>query len=325
MSIICKCSNDECRALFISSTKYNELTSCPECGEGHKAQPPEQIKSLEDTLAVWKEAGTWPSGGMVCWQKCIRCGEIKPFPGVSSSMTCDGCLSRQYQFAELEHIKSKLAYDRRGNGSPIPVLQERYDALVAERDKLYNAIKKHHDQIADDRCWMDDDDLYKAAGLPPVDRRVGDTDAMLHNCRKFIANRCEGGGPWQSYIQLASNYQQLERSCMRQEEHIQQILGKALHYPLTQSNLSCDVDDYKSDGVCVGEHVAESIAAEAAQRIERLEKACAIFEKNSEDATKDWERVRTLRASIEKAIEYSRSIGSSNTMLILQKALKDAT
>ncbi len=64
------------------------------------------------------------------------------------------------------------------------------------------AVKEHHDQKADDRCWMDDDKLYAAVGLSPPDRRVGDKAAMLENCKRFVSNRCDGGGPWKSYREL---------------------------------------------------------------------------------------------------------------------------
>jgi hypothetical protein len=75
--------------------------------------------------------------------------------------------------------------------------------------RLRDAIAKHHAQKADDRCQFDDDELYTAAGLPHVDRRVGDKFAMLANCAKFIENRCEAGGPWKSYAEMEAQVQRL--------------------------------------------------------------------------------------------------------------------
>ena len=78
------------------------------------------------------------------------------------------------------------------------------------RESLLAAIKLHHAQKADDRCFEDDDALYAAAGLPPCDRRVGNKGDMLENCRRFIERRCEGGG-WKSYAELeAENARLLE-------------------------------------------------------------------------------------------------------------------
>jgi len=74
---------------------------------------------------------------------------------------------------------------------------------------LVNAIATHHAQKADDRCIEDDDRLYAAAGLPPCDRRVGDKEAMLANCKRFIEKRCEGGG-WPTYAELEARILELE-------------------------------------------------------------------------------------------------------------------
>lgn len=93
-------------------------------------------------------------------------------------------------------------------------------SLIAERDKLLNAIKEHHAQKADDRCIEDDDRLYAAAGLPPCDRRVGCKEDMLMNCARFINQRCESGGPWKSYAELEAENADLRKQV--------EDLGKAL-------------------------------------------------------------------------------------------------
>lgn len=74
--------------------------------------------------------------------------------------------------------------------------------LVTERNRLESAIATHHAQHADDLCWQDDAKLYEAAGLPPRQPTVGDPEAMLANCKRFIAQRCIAGGPWVSYAEL---------------------------------------------------------------------------------------------------------------------------
>lgn len=67
---------------------------------------------------------------------------------------------------------------------------------------LENAILEHYNQKADDLCWMDDNKLYEVMGLPPRDNTVGDPCAMLENCKRYIEQRCQGGGPWKSYADL---------------------------------------------------------------------------------------------------------------------------
>ncbi len=76
--------------------------------------------------------------------------------------------------------------------------------------KLLEAVKKMHSQHADDRCWMDADAVYEAAGLPPVDKTVGDKEAMRRNCDRFIDRQCEGGGGWKSYAELESENAELK-------------------------------------------------------------------------------------------------------------------
>lgn len=67
---------------------------------------------------------------------------------------------------------------------------------------LVRAIRKHRSQKADDRCIEDDDKLYEALGDGiKCDRRVGNKDEMLKNCKRFIDNRCEEGY-WPTYQQL---------------------------------------------------------------------------------------------------------------------------
>lgn len=74
--------------------------------------------------------------------------------------------------------------------------------LQAEIERLRQAVYKHYAQKADDLCWRDDNELYAAFGLPKRDNSVGDPVAMLANCRRFIEQRCNAGGPWKSYAEL---------------------------------------------------------------------------------------------------------------------------
>lgn len=88
---------------------------------------------------------------------------------------------------------------------PVEVYEDfRLDAAKNKErlDSLEAAIRKHRDQKADDRCWMDDLELYAALGDQVVpDNRVGCPAEMLANCERFIARRC-AGGEWPSYLAL---------------------------------------------------------------------------------------------------------------------------
>ena len=59
----------------------------------------------------------------------------------------------------------------------------------------------------------------------------------------------------------------LKHVCSKINEEICQILGKVLGYPWFKDDKKNFPDATEVDGVCVGDHVAESIADEAASRI----------------------------------------------------------
>jgi hypothetical protein len=91
---------------------------------------------------------------------------------------------------------------------------------------LHKAIAEHHGQRADDRCWLDNDRLYAAAGLPPADVRVGDQEAMLANCRRYI-QRCTEGGGWPSYAELEAEIARLRRQVEAQRHEVHEDDGDA--------------------------------------------------------------------------------------------------
>jgi hypothetical protein len=103
-----------------------------------------------------------------------------------------------------ERAKKTLSENTNPDGSITKELRE-------ERDRLLEAIKLHHSQKADDLCVMDDNDLYHAAGLPSRDNHIGDPEAMLANCKRFIAQRCQAGGPWKSYAELEAEVEKLKK------------------------------------------------------------------------------------------------------------------
>ena len=53
---------------------------------------------------------------------------------------------------------------------------------------------------------------------------------------------------------------------------VEQILGKALGYPWFKDDQKNFPGAMEADGVCVGEHVAQSIADEAASKIQELQR-----------------------------------------------------
>jgi hypothetical protein len=77
--------------------------------------------------------------------------------------------------------------------------QERVSVLEA-------AIRKHRDQRGDDRCWLDDEELYATLpeGFTPV---VRDSCVELERCKKFIECR---HNPATQYISPQRKIEELE-------------------------------------------------------------------------------------------------------------------
>jgi hypothetical protein len=79
-----------------------------------------------------------------------------------------------------------------------------------EYNKLATAIRKHRDQRGDDRCWMDDYELYEALpeGINGADLRLNTPDEMLACCRQYIAKRHD---PSKEYISPQRRIEELEK------------------------------------------------------------------------------------------------------------------
>jgi phage shock protein A len=65
--------------------------------------------------------------------------------------------------------------------------------------------------------------------------------------------------------------ERLRLACSKMNDEVCQTLGKALGYPWFKNDQKSFPGADESNGVCVGEHVAETLAAEAAARIAALE------------------------------------------------------
>ena len=59
----------------------------------------------------------------------------------------------------------------------------------------------------------------------------------------------------------------LRDAVSKQNDEIEQTLGKALGYPWYKDDQKNFPGATEANGVCVGEHVAETLAAEAANRL----------------------------------------------------------
>jgi hypothetical protein len=207
-------------------------------------------------------------GHWVC-NLCNKVLEKLNVPAVSAATTSGAEIEKALADCVIaEEAWSKLNPELRGLAlseqiatlaSRAKPLAEHCRNLVAENAKLRAAITKHHGQKADDRCFLDDTELYAAAGLPPADRRVGDKDAMLANCARFIQHRCESGGPWKSYAELEAERDKL------------QAFKDYVHARLDAAGVSADPESpHKAEGCRIGGRLDEVFA-----EIQRLRNECS--------------------------------------------------
>ena len=104
---------------------------------------------------------------------------------------------------ELEGYKKANALLMKGMESQCELM----DQLKQQCRKLEKAIRTHRDFKGDDRCWMDDEELYSV--LPEgYTRPIRDTTVELENCKKFIASRSI---PFTEYISPERRIKELEK------------------------------------------------------------------------------------------------------------------
>jgi hypothetical protein len=117
-------------------------------------------------------------------------------------------------------------------------------------------------------------------------------------------------GNWRPAV-TSGEVERLRAALIKQQHEIQQTLGKALNYP----KFSDDQKNFPGatgDAVCIGDHVAESLASEAAKEIERLRADNAELRRQVEEAkaecdelikTGNVRRVAELRRELEAVMQ----------------------
>lgn len=85
-----------------------------------------------------------------------------------------------------------------------------FDKLERRVQELEAAIRSHRDQRGDDRCWLDDEKLYKVLpeGYTPPAR---DCTVELELCKRFIVSRHNPGTEYVSPQRLIEELQEENR------------------------------------------------------------------------------------------------------------------
>ena len=94
------------------------------------------------------------------------------------------------------------------------------DTLLAQHAArirtLVAAIRKHRDQRGDDRCWLDDAELYAVLGEPYETPKLAEPCEMMANCVRFIKSR---HNPEVPYVSPEREIEQLRAKLAEWERH----------------------------------------------------------------------------------------------------------
>jgi hypothetical protein len=94
-------------------------------------------------------------------------------------------------------------------------------AAVRRAAHLEGAVRRHRDQRGDDRCWMDDEELYRALpeGYTPPAR---DSAVELKLCEQYIACR---HNPATQYVSPQRRIEELEAELARLKAVLREALA----------------------------------------------------------------------------------------------------
>lgn len=123
-----------------------------------------------------------------------------------------------------------------------------------EREELRRLCKK-----TELSCYMEDWSAFARVAIKLIPKLL---DALDEADKETAQQRAHVLG-WRSHVDLA-----------------EQILGKALGYPWYKDDPKNFPGATEKDGVCIGEHVIETLALEAANRLAKADKRIAELERD---------------------------------------------
>jgi len=77
-------------------------------------------------------------------------------------------------------------------------LLERLERVESEKTKFRHAIRNHRDQRGDDRCYLDDAELYSVLGESEAVTVLPPKEVFLANCARFHASRQKPGEKYET-------------------------------------------------------------------------------------------------------------------------------
>lgn len=117
--------------------------------------------------------------------------------------------------------------------------------------------------------------------------------------------------------EAAAEIEKLRAAYSNLQNDVQQTLGKVLGYPWFKDDQKNFPGATEDNGVCVGDHVAESIAVEAAAEIEKLQ---ADWETARDAHDRRAAEVVQLRAALREIVD----VGEKQSQLICASSARAA-
>lgn len=118
-------------------------------------------------------------------------------------------------FDDPEKIRDHLSHLENGTwGSEIDFALDELSDMFKKYAELRIAVKEHRDARGDDRCWLDDIELYRALGeeVPkPMMLALPNREAFFTRCTEYYKNRQSPGcRPWITVEALQTRIDELE-------------------------------------------------------------------------------------------------------------------
>lgn len=104
-----------------------------------------------------------------------------------------------------------------------------------EHNDLVLSIKKHHDQKGDDRCWLDDVELYTAAGLDNSNSALPQLPEFISNCVRFHQSR---QNPESKYVTVEQQIQKVTVRATSLMRQVTKVLKQVLQYHSNRKGIS---------------------------------------------------------------------------------------
>jgi hypothetical protein len=102
-------------------------------------------------------------------------------------------------------------------------IENELEILKLENKKLIEAIRTHRNQRGNDRCWVDDIELYKVLPEgPPSEEELAlpCKQKFLASCEKYYNFRqAPGSEPWVSAQELEEKIRELEKELEAKNTH----------------------------------------------------------------------------------------------------------